>query len=90
MTYISWSSDFYLLFFALKNILVLFAKPDSGELRCPATALISHGLASSFWVEFVYSLQACLLVQFYSVDLYRGKACDKQTIFTFHLTHNLI
>ena len=29
-----------LLFFALKNILVLLAKPDSGELRCPATALI--------------------------------------------------
>ena len=27
-------------FFALKNILVLLAKPDSGELRCPATALI--------------------------------------------------
>ena len=40
MTYISWSSDFYLLFFALKNILVLLAKPDSSELRCPATALI--------------------------------------------------
>ena len=29
-----------LLFFALKNILVLLAKCDSGELRCPATALI--------------------------------------------------
>ena len=29
-----------LLFFALKNILVLFAKPDSGELHCPATAFI--------------------------------------------------
>ena len=27
-------------FFALKNILVLLAKLDSGELRCPATALI--------------------------------------------------
>ena len=40
MTYISWSSDFYLSFFALKNILVLLAKPDSGELCCPATALI--------------------------------------------------
>ena len=40
MTYISWSSDFYLLFFALINILVLLAKPDSGELRCPTTALI--------------------------------------------------
>ena len=33
-------SDFYLLFFALKNILVLLAKPDSGELHCPVTALI--------------------------------------------------
>ena len=27
-------------FFALKNILVLLAKQDSGELRCPVTALI--------------------------------------------------
>ena len=35
------SSDFS-LFFALKNILVLLAKHDSGELRCPATALIHH------------------------------------------------
>ena len=39
MTYISWSSDFS-LFFALKNMLVLLAKLKSGELRCPATALI--------------------------------------------------
>ena len=31
--------------FALKNILVLFAKHDSGELRCPATALIIIMLA---------------------------------------------
>ena len=38
--YISWSSDFYSYIFALKNILVVLAKPDSGELRCPATALI--------------------------------------------------
>ena len=28
------------LIFALKNILVLLAKHDSGKLRCPATALI--------------------------------------------------
>ena len=28
------------IFFALKNILVLLAKPDSGELRYPATTLI--------------------------------------------------
>ena len=28
------------LMFALKNILVLLAKHDSGKLRCPATALI--------------------------------------------------
>ena len=54
MTYISWSSDFYLLFCALKNILVLLAKPDSGELCCPATALIymygSHiGLSPIVW-----------------------------------------
>ena len=31
---------FLLLFFALKNILVLLAKLNSGELRCPVTALI--------------------------------------------------
>ena len=31
---------FLLLFFALKNILVLLANLNSGELRCPATALI--------------------------------------------------
>ena len=35
MTDISWSSDF-----ALKNILELLAKPDSGKLCCRATALI--------------------------------------------------
>ena len=29
------------LFLALKNILVLLAKPDSGKLHCPATALIT-------------------------------------------------
>ena len=31
-----------LIFFALKNILVLLAKPDSGELRYLATALIVY------------------------------------------------
>ena len=41
VTYISWSRDFSSLGFARKNILVFLAKPDSGELRCPATALIS-------------------------------------------------
>ena len=35
-----WSSDLSFLIFALKNILVLLAKHDSGELCCPATALI--------------------------------------------------
>ena len=43
--------DFYLLIFALKNILVLLAKPDSGELRCPATALICHVMAQIFSVH---------------------------------------
>ena len=28
-----------LLFFALKNILVLLSRRDSGEIRCPATTL---------------------------------------------------
>ena len=31
---------FVFFIFALKNILILFAKCDSGELHCPATALI--------------------------------------------------
>ena len=35
---------FRLLFFALKNNLVLLAKLNSGELRCPATALILPGI----------------------------------------------
>ena len=34
------SSDLSFLIFALKNILVLLAKHDLGELRCPVTALI--------------------------------------------------
>ena len=33
---------FLLLFFALKNISVLLAKLNSGELHCPATALIQY------------------------------------------------
>ena len=32
---------FFFYFFAMKNILVLLAKLNLGELRCPATALIS-------------------------------------------------
>ena len=40
MTYISWSSDFSSCIFCSEHILVLLAKPNSGELRCPATALI--------------------------------------------------
>ena len=34
------STDLLFLIFALKNILVLLAKHNSGELRCPGTALI--------------------------------------------------
>ena len=44
---------FLLLFFALKNILVLLAKLNSDELRCPATAL-NKGV----W---------CTLIHFYSI-----------------------
>ena len=45
MTSISWSSDFFsFIFYSEKNILVLLAKPDSGELRCRATALIKIGV----------------------------------------------
>ena len=40
VTYISRSSDFSSFIFALKNSLVLLAKHDSGELRCPVTAPI--------------------------------------------------
>ena len=35
---------------ALKNILVLLAKQDSGELRCPATAFIEHPLQVHVYV----------------------------------------
>ena len=41
MTYISRPVIFLLLFFALKNISVLLAKRNSGELLCLATALIA-------------------------------------------------
>ena len=34
--------QWFLLFFSLKDILVLLAKRDSDKLRCPATALISQ------------------------------------------------
>ena len=38
---VQWFLFFYFLLCPeKKNILVLLAKPDSGELRCPATALI--------------------------------------------------
>ena len=51
------SSDLcFFLMFALKNILVLLAKQDSGELRCPATALILS-LALLFVLRF---FQYCL------------------------------
>ena len=49
VTYIAWSSGFALLcaievqrfcLFVLKNILVLLAKRNSGELHCPVTALV--------------------------------------------------
>ena len=39
---------FHLLFFALKNILVLLAKLNSGKLRCPVTALIEIYLYESW------------------------------------------
>ena len=39
MTYISWSSDFTSFIFCSEKILVLLAKLNSGELRCPAIAL---------------------------------------------------
>ena len=43
---VQWFLFFY--FFALKNILVLLAKPDSDELRCPATAVIKMFIY--FWM----------------------------------------
>ena len=36
------------LFFALKNVLVLLVKCDSGKLHCPATALIRYPSNISF------------------------------------------
>ena len=42
---------FLRLFFALKNILVLMAKRDSGELRCPRIALFFFtGMESGIWI----------------------------------------
>ena len=49
--------------FALKNILVLLAKHDSGELRCPATALIK------FEVPLLHSKQVPLLHNTVSVSM---------------------
>ena len=53
MTYISWYSDFSSFIFCSENILLLFAKRDSGELRCPATALINMQIhdAPSYFVN---------------------------------------
>ena len=48
MAYISWSSDFSSFSFCPE-------KPDSGELRCPATALIN--LPNSSSVLFEYSVE---------------------------------
>ena len=48
---------FLVLFFALKNILVLFTKPDSGKLRCPATAL--NCIVSSRFSFSVYYRPTC-------------------------------
>ena len=45
-TYISRSTDFSSFIFCSENILVLLGKLNSGELRCPATALISLCFAS--------------------------------------------
>ena len=47
---------FFFFFFALKNILDLLAKPDSGELCCPVTALIF----SCFWSNQTYKGKWCL------------------------------
>ena len=44
---------FHLLFFALKNILVLLAKLNSGELHCPATAFIF--CLSERFIHFYYN-----------------------------------
>ena len=46
--------QWFLLFFALKNILVLLAKLDSGELRCPATALINLHFILFFYLYLDY------------------------------------
>ena len=51
--YFMFQMIFHLLFFALKNILVLLAMLNSGELRCPATALIVHGIG--FQVQWIVS-----------------------------------
>ena len=59
-----------LLFFALKNIFVLLGKPDSGELRCPATAVIGemvtltpylYGIVKSALLHMSQAMRKCVL-----------------------------
>ena len=62
---------FLLLFFALKNILVLLAKNNSGELGCPATALICvifFQLYFSFF--FLRKSSGCFLVWGYTMIIH--------------------
>ena len=53
-----------LLFFALKNILVSLEKPNSGELGCPATALIHSNS-----LEFLCNINEIMPYQLFSTSL---------------------
>ena len=61
MTYISQSSDFYLKHLCIKYNIDLLARHDSGEQRCPATALIECRLlvTTVCWDLVLYSLSCC-------------------------------
>ena len=50
------------LFLGLKNILVLLAKRDSGELRYHATALISSTIANDLYMHYYRCLHIIVSV----------------------------
>ena len=65
-----------LLVFAQKNILVLLAKPDSDELRCPVTALINRVRALDRCQKFVYALiKFCICIDKNKIHVVSNAHC---------------
>ena len=65
----SYSSEFEFSFFFVKCSLILLARRDSGELRCPATALIDNScrIIFGFTVKFLNILTPEILPQFHKI-----------------------